>query len=124
SYSAATRVCATIGSSGVPVGAQIAWPVSSSSGRPLEVTRVAPTVHCAVTHGPGAGGTNGQPATVQGADNVTEGTPESSTFGFGTVGSAWPPCEQVTVAPTCKRKPGTVFPLFFARRRPPRERPR
>jgi hypothetical protein len=106
-----------IGSSGVPVGTQVATPVNNSSGWPLEVTRVAPTVHCAVTQGPGEGGTNGQPATVQGPDNVTEGAPDSSRFGFGTVGIAWPPCEHVTVAPTCRTNPGTVLPSFFVRLR-------
>jgi hypothetical protein len=58
-----TRVCVTVISSGVPVGAQIAWLSNSSSGCPFDVTRTAPVIHCAVTHGPlPPGGTKAQPA--------------------------------------------------------------
>src|SRR5258706_11002137 len=37
---------------------------------------------------------------------VTVGWPITVTRGLGTVGCAWPPCEQSTVAPTCRRNPG------------------
>ena len=40
--SASTRVCATTGSSGVPVGTQIDWPVMVSTGAPPASTRAAP----------------------------------------------------------------------------------
>ena len=52
--------------SGVPVGAQMAWLSSSSTGCPFDVTRVAAVTHCAVTHGPLAagGGGSAQPATT------------------------------------------------------------
>jgi hypothetical protein len=52
--------------SGVPVGAQIAWLSSNSSGWPFEVMRTAELTNCAVTHGPlplGGGGM-AQPATT------------------------------------------------------------
>jgi hypothetical protein len=90
---ATARVCATIGATGVLVGAQSAWPVNSSSGTPLVKTRVAPTTHAAVTHGPLAagGGGSAQPATIQGAIMVTVGWPPTSTRGFVTVGVACPP---------------------------------
>jgi len=60
------RVCVTVMSNGVPVGAQIAWLSMSSSGTPFEVTRVALLTHCAVTQGPLAtfGGGSRQPATA------------------------------------------------------------
>ena len=63
---AVTRVCVTVMSSGVPVGAQIAWLSSSSSGWPFDVTRSAEVIHCAVTHGPlpALGGGIAHPATA------------------------------------------------------------
>jgi hypothetical protein len=65
---AMTRVCVTITFKGVPVGAQIATLACVNTGCPLARTRVAATIHCAVTHGPfPPGGTNGQPATTYGA---------------------------------------------------------
>jgi hypothetical protein len=53
-------------SNGVPVGTQVAWLSMSSSGVPLEVTRVALLTHCAETQGPLAtfGGGSRQPATA------------------------------------------------------------
>jgi hypothetical protein len=59
----------TIITSGVPVGAQIAWLLCTTSGCPFESTRVVPVTHCAVTHGPLAagGGGNAHPATAYGA---------------------------------------------------------
>jgi hypothetical protein len=73
---------------GVPVGAQIAWLENTSNGWPKEVTRVEPTVNCAVTHGPlpAGGGGKAHPATTQGALSVTVGCPLTSTRGLGTVG--------------------------------------
>jgi hypothetical protein len=52
--------------SGVPVGAQMAWLLCTSNGCPFEKTRVVPVIHCAVTQGPLAaeGGGNAQPATT------------------------------------------------------------
>jgi hypothetical protein len=57
--------CVTNISSGVPVGAQMAWLSSKSKGCPFEVSRVAAVIHCAVTQGPLAPGGGGsvQPTT-------------------------------------------------------------
>src|SRR5271170_241031 len=120
---AVTRVCVTVISSGVPVGAQIAWLESTTSGWPLEVTRTVPTIHCAVTHGPLAagGGGNAHPATTYGGGIVTVGCPITVTLGLGTVGCAWPPCEHITVAPTCRRNPG-ISSLRRTKRPPMRPR--
>jgi hypothetical protein len=70
----------------VPVGAQTAWLSCKSTGNPLEVTRTALVTHCAVTQGPLAGGTNGQPATTYGAAFITMGWPLKVTRGLVTVG--------------------------------------
>jgi hypothetical protein len=60
-----TRVWADIGNSGVPVGTHVATPVMTTTGWPSDVTRTAPTTHCAVTQGPlPAGGAKAHPATV------------------------------------------------------------
>jgi hypothetical protein len=61
-----TRGCVCTISSGVPVGAQIAWLSKSTTGCPVAKTQVAPLTHCALTHGPLAvgGGGNAQPATT------------------------------------------------------------
>src|SRR5689334_17361040 len=101
--------------SGVPVGAQIAWLSSSSSGWPLEVTRVAELTNCAVTHGPlpAVGGGSVQPAITYGLAMVTVGMPLTVTRGLGTVGCAWPACEQSTVAPTWRRVPGMATRSFL-----------
>jgi hypothetical protein len=87
---AVTRVWVTAMMSGVPVGAQIAWLLCTSNGCPLDVTRVVPITHCAVTQGPLAagGGGSAQPATTYGAVIVTVGWPLTVTRGFGTVGCA------------------------------------
>jgi hypothetical protein len=42
---AVARVCVTVINNGVPLGAQIAWLLSTTNGWPLEVTRVEPTNH-------------------------------------------------------------------------------
>jgi len=62
-----TRVCVATINSGVPVGTQMAWLSRRRRGCPLEVTRVAAVVHCAVTHGPlpALGGGMAHPATTQ-----------------------------------------------------------
>jgi hypothetical protein len=41
---------------------------------------------------------------------VAAGMPDTSTTGLGAVGTAWPPCEQSTVAPTCRIGAG-IFSL-------------
>src|SRR5271169_3539235 len=88
---------------GVPVGAQTEVPVIMATGWPFEMTMVAPTTHWPVTQGPlPAGGTKAQPAMAYGAAIVAMGMPETKTVGLGAVGTAWPPCEQRTVAPMCK----------------------
>ena len=78
------------GSSGVPVGAQIAVLLNTSSGCPMEVTRTVPTTYCAVTQGPFAtgGGGNAQPATTYGVDRKTVGIADTATRGLGAVGCA------------------------------------
>jgi hypothetical protein len=85
----------------VPVGAQIAVLLNTSSGCPIEVTRAVPTTYCAVTHGPlpAGGGGNAQPATTYGVDRKTVGIDDTATRGFGAVGCACPACEQRIVAP-------------------------
>src|SRR5208283_526316 len=104
---AIARVWASTGTRGVPVGTQVASPVMITTGWPIEVTRTAPTVHCAVTQGPlPAGGANAHPATAYGAAIVVIGMPMTSTRGLGAVGMACPPCEHITSAPTCKIGPG------------------
>src|SRR5829696_5102822 len=104
------RTCVARVSNGVPVGAQMAWLSSKSSGTPLDKTRVAEVTHCAVTQGPLAAGGGGsvQPATTYGLARVTVGWPLTITRGLGTVGCACPACEQRTVAPTWSRKPGIL----------------
>lgn len=107
-------------STGVPLGAQIAWLLNTTKGCPFEVTRVEPTSHWAVTQGPLAAGGGGraQPATTYGAAIVTVGWPLTVTRGFGAVGCACPPCEHSTVAPTCTRNPGMVVPPQITTRAP------
>jgi hypothetical protein len=65
---ALTRVWVTAMINGVPLGAQIAWLLCTTSGWPFDVTRVVPLSHWAVTHGPFAAGGGGsvQPATTYG----------------------------------------------------------
>ena len=110
------RTCVARVSNGVPVGAQMAWLSSKSSGTPLDKTRVAEVTHCAVTQGPLAagGGGSAQPAMTYGFARVTVGWPLTITRGLGTVGCACPACEQRTVAPTWSRKPG-IFSIQILR---------
>jgi hypothetical protein len=70
-----TLVCVTVIISGVPLGIQMAWLSSSSTGMPVEVMRVAPVTHWAVTQGNGlpAGVRKGQPATTNGIGCSTIG---------------------------------------------------
>jgi hypothetical protein len=84
----------------VPLAAQTLTPLMITTGWPIEVTRTVPTTHWAVTHGPGAGGTSGHPATMYGPAIVAIGIPITDTRGLGADGIACPPCAQVTVAPT------------------------
>ena len=60
---------------GVPVGVQMAWLSSNNTGCPFDMTRVAPVIHCAVTHGPfpAEGGGIAHPATVYGLSCITIG---------------------------------------------------
>src|SRR5215469_5050698 len=103
---AMTRVCAATGTSGVPVGTQVETPAIVTTGCPCESTRAAPTIHCAVTHGPfPVGATKAHPATTYGAAMVAMGMPITRTIGLGTVGIACPPCAHNTVAPMCKTGP-------------------
>jgi hypothetical protein len=75
----------------------------------LEVTRTAPVIQLAVTHGEGAPEIlKAHPATTKGAGCVTIGCPLTVTLGIGVVACACPPCAQSTVAPTCSKNPGMV----------------
>ena len=77
----------------------MACPLWTTNGWPLDVTRVVPTIHCAVTHGGmKEGGIPGHPATVHGSESRDEGMPFSVTEGFGTRGMACPPWTHMTVA--------------------------
>jgi len=52
-----------VGIMGVPLGVHTDWLSIRTSGWPLDITLVAATVHCPVTHGIGLlPVTNGQPA--------------------------------------------------------------
>jgi hypothetical protein len=66
SYIPVTLVWVIVISSGVPLGAQMAWLSNSNTGIPLEVMRVAAVTHWAVTHGSGlpTGVVNGHAAIV------------------------------------------------------------
>src|SRR5207244_12891079 len=104
---ASTRVWVEMTIRLVPVGTQTAWLLCTTSGAPPTSTRAAPTTHCPLTHGPlPPGGTNGQPATTYGVASVETGIPLTRTRGLGEVGWAWPPCMQVTTAPTWTANPG------------------
>src|SRR5690348_7427314 len=107
---AVARIWLATTSNGVPVGTQIAWLSNNSNGCPLEVTRVAAVTNCALTQGPFApgGGGSAQPTINHGAAIVTVGWPLTITRGFGVVGCACPACEQSTLAPTWRTKPGIV----------------
>jgi hypothetical protein len=60
----------------VPFGTQTARLSARRTDTPLERTRVAATVHCAVTHGIGpAAVLNGQPVIAYGPDKVVIGWP-------------------------------------------------
>src|ERR1041385_866018 len=95
-----TRVCSATMFTPVPFGVQMAWLSCNRSGKPPDVTRVPPVIHCAVTHGTGEPLTlKGQPAIIQGSGCCTVGWPETVTRGLGTRACALPPCIQSTVAP-------------------------
>src|SRR5690606_15229233 len=87
-----TRVWAAVGSSGVPFGAHTPWLSNSTTGCPLERTRVAATTHCPVTQGTGDPDTlKGHPATAYTVLSTTVGCPATNTRGLGAVGVAVPP---------------------------------
>jgi len=83
--------------SGVPVGVQIDWLVSSRTGWPFDVTRVAAVgaMNVAVTHGPlpAIGGGIVHPAIKYCAVATTMGWPPTVTFGTAAAGCAVPVCE-------------------------------
>jgi hypothetical protein len=97
-----TSVWLETGTSGVPVGVHTETPDMMATGWPCEKTCVDPTTHCAETHGPlpPFAGVNAHPATAYGGEIVAMGMPETKTQVLGTVGMAWPPCAQVTTAPS------------------------
>jgi hypothetical protein len=65
SYIPTTRTCVELTINGVPLGTQVAWLSSNSTGMAFDVTRVADVVHCPVTQGTGEPETlKGQPATA------------------------------------------------------------
>lgn len=83
------------------------------NGCPIDLTRsdIVGGRNVAEMHGVGpgpAGGgiAKGQPATIQGGDDIGTGVPDSRTLGFGAVGFACPPCAQVTVAVMVTMNPG------------------
>src|SRR5215207_4730619 len=92
----------------------MATPVWIATGCPMASTRIAPTTHCPVTHGPPDTGGNGQPATTYGAAMVATGWPLTSTRATGAVGIAWPPCAHSTVAPKWRIGPGIAVFSFAA----------
>ncbi len=87
---AVTRVWVTDAIIGVPVGAQVDEPALTTSGWPLDCTRVEPLNHWPLTQGPlplGGGG-KAQPATTYGEVSSTVGWPLTNTRGLGTDGCA------------------------------------
>jgi hypothetical protein len=105
---------------GVPVGAHTDVLDWHNRGCPFDNTRVVPVIQVPVTQGPFAagGGGNAQPAIAYTEVTSTLGAPPRSTRGFGTVGVACPPCEHVTVAPTCNKNPGIPTLLQVMARAP------
>jgi hypothetical protein len=67
---------------------------------PPAMTRAVPMIHCAVAHGGEPLPLSPHAATEYGDDNVTIGWPETVTRGNGVIGTACPPCMQITDAPT------------------------
>src|SRR5260370_41485377 len=97
-----TRVWVVSGISGVPFGEQTDVPSRRTTGDPIEVTRMAPVVHWAVTQGgeaPDVMAGNVHPATAYGPGTVTTGIPITVTLGLTTVGWADPACAHSTTAP-------------------------
>jgi hypothetical protein len=91
----------TLTKSGVPVGMQVAMLSCSSTGCPIDVTRTAAVVHCAVAHGgaPDDMAGNVQPAIEYVFAIVTIGCPETVTRGLNVTGVAMPACAHMTTAP-------------------------
>src|SRR5262249_11786074 len=105
-----TRVCAAVGSIGVPVGTQVEEPVMLATGTPPASTRVAPTSHCPVTHGGGGVPGSAQPAVTYGEGSVTTGWPVRSTRGNGAIGVAGPAWMHITTAPRWRAGAGIRRP--------------
>jgi hypothetical protein len=61
---ASTRVCATMGSIGVPVGMQLDEPAMVASGAPPAITRTAPLSHWPMAQGGLGVPVRAQPATA------------------------------------------------------------
>jgi len=86
-------------STGVAVGVHVEVLVCNNTGMPPAVTRVAPTSHCAVTHGPfPPGDEKGQPVMVWRLAMVAIAMPLTVTRGNGVVSCACPPWVHITLA--------------------------
>jgi len=86
----------------VPFGVQTDVLSRRTTGDPIDVTRVAPVVHCAMTQGgqpPDVIAGNVHPATAYGTGTVTMGIPVTVTLGLAAVGSADPAWAHSTTAP-------------------------
>jgi len=74
---------------------QVAVPVMITTGWPSDITRTAPAVHFAVTHGPlPVGATSGHADTRYGAAMVTIAMFDTITRVLISVGDACPPWKQ------------------------------
>src|SRR5690606_31340011 len=92
------------------VGAQTLVEDCRTAGAPSISTRLAATMKVALTQGPlPDGGTKPQPATLHGEACATAGCPDRNTRAEGAVGSACPPCVQVTAAPRCRIGPDILL---------------
>jgi hypothetical protein len=85
---------------GWPVGKHVELPDWMTTGTPVDITRVAPTVHWPVAQGALPPLASAHPATTYGVAMVVIGWPDTVTRGDGADGEAWPACEHITVAPT------------------------
>jgi len=94
---------------GEPGAMQMATPPTIASASPLPRTRVAPTIHCPLTHGGVEVLASAQPAIVYGVVVCTTGCPDTSTRGYGAVDTALPPCMHMTEEPKWRMGPGIVF---------------
>src|SRR3954447_14905241 len=96
--------------SGVPLGTDVPVLLATSSGLPSAITRVAPLVNCAVTHGgaPVVIVGNWQAATVYCVVSTTTGLPPISTRGTGVTGVPFPRCAHCTGDEMVRTGPGMV----------------